>query len=124
MAWSFLILGAVMMGMIGIICGVIDSYGNRKLILPTLISGFAVSFALIVMAFCFTSLKHMVACIKYDNVIVLDYCINTAPSRDIDPDKVIYHEDYSGSYQTYRYVIMAWNDEKPVSQYDKLVQKQ
>lgn len=119
MAWSFLILGVILMGITGIIYGVIKHYKSQ-----TLICGFLTSFILMVMSFCFSSFKHMVACIKYDNVVVVDYMMHTSPTIHIDPSKIIYSNDYESPCHNYRYIIMAWNDEKPVSQYDKLVQKQ
>lgn len=117
MAWSFFILGVILMGITGIIHGVIKYYKSQ-----TLICGFAASFILIAMSFCFSSIKHMVACIKYDNVVVVDYLISTNPTINIDSSKIVYANDHVEFCQNYRYVIMAWNNESLAKQYDKLIE--
>ena len=106
-----------------IISCVIDSYSNKKHVIPVMCSGLLLAFLFFILSLCFSNMKHMIASIKYDHVVVLDFKQGTRPTRSIDQNKVIYQCDYTIAPSCYTLVIMAWNDEKTIDQYDKLTRE-
>ena len=81
------------------------------------IVGLCITFSLLVCGIVFHNTQHMLACMKYDNVVALKYDVhNGPPAKSIDESKVVFQEDYYSD----RFVIMAWDD-KPVDKYEQLV---
>jgi len=80
------------------------------------IVGVFITFSLFVCGIVFHNTQHMLACMKYDNVVALKYRVNDGPAKSIDESKVVFQEDEYGD----RFVIMAWDD-KPADKYEQLV---
>lgn len=80
------------------------------------IVGICITFSLFMCGIMFHNTQHMLACMKYDNVVALKYRVNDGPAKSIDESKVIFQEDEYG----YRLVIIAWDD-KPADKYEQLV---
>ena len=80
------------------------------------IVGVCITFSLFVCGIVFHNTQHMLACMKYDNVVALKYRVNDGPAKSIDESKVVFQEDEYGD----RFVIMAWDD-KPADKYEQLV---
>lgn len=94
---------------------------RKSIILPVCI-GSVLVFSLIVLSMCFYNVKHAIACLKYDHVIVIDWNLRASCPMQIDERRVILSEDYcNGGQHSYRTVIMAWNDENSKDSYDCLV---
>lgn len=80
------------------------------------IVGLCITSSLLVCGIVFHNIQHMLACMKYDNVVALKYRVNDGPAKSIDESKVVFQEDEYGD----RLVIMAWDD-KPADKYEQLV---
>lgn len=94
---------------------VIDRWGNEKFIVPIACIGISLALLFLALSFSFVNAAHLLAWIKYDHVVALEYKTGTTPTRAIDPDKVIYQSD---STDNIIIVLMAWNNNQT---YDDII---
>ena len=105
---------AVVAAMIFLI-NVIDRWGNEKFIVPIACIGTSLALLFLALSFSFVNTTHLLAWIKYDHVVALEYKVGTTPAKVIDPDKVIYQSD---SIDNIIIVLMAWDNNQT---YDDII---
>ena len=120
MSVSIFIVGLLFAGATAVLASCIYNLGNKQHIVPVVAIGSIFSLIIFTLAFMFECPVHLIACLKYDHVIVMDFNISNGPIMPIDYSKVIWQRDYRTD-NFYSTVIMAWNDEKLFDKYDTLV---
>ena len=113
MSGGIFVVALVVVAFTVIIACVMDSYGQERCVVPTIVAGGILTVALMALSFSFVNMKHLAASLKYDHVVVLDVEHSDYKDIDVDESKIIYRNDYTSGPRGYRYVsvILAWNDD-------------
>ena len=96
-----------------------SALGRRALV--TAVFGAVLAIIVFALAFCFKCPTHLLAQLKYDNVVVLECANDVNFARPIEQDKVIWQDVSRNCNGTFVTIIMAWDNEKSRDAYEKLV---
>lgn len=131
MSASLLIFGLIIAIFTGIFCGTMADSGllrDNRYCTKTICIGFfgtLLSLFIIGLSFCYVCPAHLMASLKYDHVIVVNYSIKNGSNVKIDQDKVVWRNEYCGNGGVeYATVIMAWDDKNPNAKYDEITAKE